>query len=93
MPNPIPLRIEDIYVPAKRKKTLEAEKVDALANDILENGQLTPIRVREGEGAVCVVGGVSPAGGAARVGGGAGDGLCHAGAVALSVAVRPRAIA
>ncbi|MEJ6389665.1 ParB/RepB/Spo0J family partition protein [Gymnodinialimonas ulvae] len=50
MPNPIPLRIEDIYVPAKRKKTLEAEKVDALANDILENGQTTPIRVREGKG-------------------------------------------
>ncbi len=50
MPNAIPLRIEDIYVPAKRKKTLEAEKVEALANDILENGQTTPIRVREGKG-------------------------------------------
>jgi ParB-like chromosome segregation protein Spo0J len=50
MPNPIPLRIDDIYVPAKRKKTLEADKVDALANDILENGQTTPIRVREGKG-------------------------------------------
>lgn len=50
MPNEIPLRIEDIYVPAKRKKTLEADKVDALANDILENGQTTPIRVREGKG-------------------------------------------
>ncbi|MEX3014321.1 ParB/RepB/Spo0J family partition protein [Gymnodinialimonas hymeniacidonis] len=50
MPNAIPLRIDDIYVPAKRKKTLEAEKVDALANDILENGQTTPIRVREGKG-------------------------------------------
>ncbi|ABD56346.1 ParB N-terminal domain-containing protein [Jannaschia sp. CCS1] len=48
MPNQIPLRIEDIYVPAKRRKTLEAGKVDALANDILENGQTTPIRVREG---------------------------------------------
>ncbi|WP_224815866.1 ParB/RepB/Spo0J family partition protein [Hasllibacter sp. MH4015] len=50
MPNAIPLRIDDIYVPAKRKKTLEAEKVEALANDILENGQTTPIRVREGKG-------------------------------------------
>ncbi len=50
MPNAIPLRIDDIYVPAKRKKTLEADKVDALANDILENGQTTPIRVREGKG-------------------------------------------
>lgn len=50
MPNPIPLRIEDVYVPAKRKKTLEADKVEALANDIMENGQTTPIRVREGKG-------------------------------------------
>ncbi|QXT40702.1 ParB N-terminal domain-containing protein [Gymnodinialimonas ceratoperidinii] len=50
MPNQIPLRMDDIYVPAKRKKTLEAERVDALAHDILENGQTTPIRVREGKG-------------------------------------------
>ncbi len=46
--NPIPLRIADVYVPVKRTKTLEADKVAALANDILENGQKTPIRVREG---------------------------------------------
>ncbi|OAN70776.1 chromosome partitioning protein ParB [Jannaschia sp. EhC01] len=50
MPNPIPLRIADIYVPGPRKKTLEADKVEALANDIIENGQTTPIRVREGKG-------------------------------------------
>lgn len=48
--NSIPLRVEDIYVPAKRKKTLEADKVEALAIDMLENGQTTPIRVREGKG-------------------------------------------
>lgn len=58
MPNPIPLRIEDIYVPAKRKKTLEAEKVEALANDIMENGQTTPIRVREGKGRYVLVEGL-----------------------------------
>ncbi len=50
MPNPIPLRIADVYVPVKRAKTLEPEKVEALANDILENGQITPISVREGKG-------------------------------------------
>ncbi|MEM9060072.1 MAG: ParB N-terminal domain-containing protein [Pseudomonadota bacterium] len=38
--------IAAIRVPAKRKRTLEAAKVDDLANDILENGQTTPIRVR-----------------------------------------------
>ncbi|GGA31599.1 ParB N-terminal domain-containing protein [Neptunicoccus cionae] len=41
--------IDQIRVPVKRKKTLEPAKVDALAEDILENGQITPIRVREGK--------------------------------------------
>lgn len=35
-----------IHVPAKRAKTLNADKVLALAEDILENGQQVPIRVR-----------------------------------------------
>ena len=38
--------IESVYVPAKRAKTLDADKVLTLANDILENGQTTPIRLR-----------------------------------------------
>jgi uncharacterized ParB-like nuclease family protein len=38
--------IDKIRVPVKRLKTLEADKVLALAEDILENGQTTPIRVR-----------------------------------------------
>ncbi len=38
--------IEMIYVPAKRLKTLEPDKVTALAEDILTNGQTTPIRLR-----------------------------------------------
>ena len=41
--------IASIRVPAKRKKTLVQDKVTELAEDILENGQLTPIRVREDE--------------------------------------------
>ncbi len=49
--------IADIRAPVKRKKTLEAEKVEALAEDILENGQTTPIRVREdGKGFVLIEG-------------------------------------
>lgn len=39
--------IASIRVPGKRKKTLETDKVLALAEDILENGQLTPISVRK----------------------------------------------
>lgn len=41
--------IADIRIPVKRKKTLEPAKVEALAEDILENGQTTPVRVREGK--------------------------------------------
>lgn len=49
--------IASIRVPVKRKKTLEADKVTALAEDMLENGQLTPIRVRQdGEGFILIEG-------------------------------------
>jgi ParB-like chromosome segregation protein Spo0J len=41
--------IDKIHVPVKRVKTLDPEKVDAIANDMLENGQTTPIRVRAGK--------------------------------------------
>ena len=56
------LRIEEIpvdkiYVPTARKKTLHPETVRVLAEDILENGQKTPIQVRlDGERYVLVEG-------------------------------------
>jgi ParB-like chromosome segregation protein Spo0J len=40
------LEIARIYVPVKRAKTLEPARVDALAEDMLEHGQTTPISVR-----------------------------------------------
>ncbi len=43
------ISIDEVYVPAPRRKTLKAEKVDELAEDILENGQLRPIQVRLGK--------------------------------------------
>ena len=49
--------IEKVYVPSKRAKTLDPDKVLALANDILEHGQLTPIRLRaDGERFVLIEG-------------------------------------
>ncbi len=45
----VDIPIAEIYVPTKRRTTLEADKVDALAEDILENGQQTPIQVRLGK--------------------------------------------
>ena len=41
------LAIADIYVPAKRRRTLKQETVDALAESILEDGLKVPILVRE----------------------------------------------
>ena len=38
--------IARIQVPVKRKQTLDPAKVEALAADMLENGQTTPIRCR-----------------------------------------------
>jgi sulfiredoxin len=40
------LPIDAVSVPVKRTKTLDAAKVEALANDMLDNGQTTPIQVR-----------------------------------------------
>jgi ParB-like chromosome segregation protein Spo0J len=39
-------KIDDIYVPVKRRKTLDVDVVNTLAEDILENGQQSPILVR-----------------------------------------------
>ena len=51
------LPIENIHVPTKRAKTLDQDKVLALANDMLENGQTTPIRLRaDGERFVLIEG-------------------------------------
>jgi sulfiredoxin len=40
------LAVDDIYVPVKRRGTLEQKRVDEIAASMLENGQQTPILVR-----------------------------------------------
>jgi ParB-like chromosome segregation protein Spo0J len=40
------LQIAAIYVPVKRAKTLDADKVGKIAESVLEGGQIAPIRVR-----------------------------------------------
>ncbi len=48
--------IDKIYVPlGKRKQAIDEDKVLALAEDILENGQTTPIYVRVGKGRYVLV--------------------------------------
>ena len=49
--------IANIYVPAKRRLTLNAATVEALAQNILEVGQLNPIMIRrDGERFVLIEG-------------------------------------
>jgi sulfiredoxin len=49
--------IASIYVPVKRRTTLDATKVQALAENIMESGQKAPILVRQdGERFVLVEG-------------------------------------
>ena len=49
--------IDKIYVPVKRRQTIDAEKVKRIAESMLDHGQETPIMVREdGERLVLVEG-------------------------------------
>ncbi len=52
------LKIDDIYVPVKLRKTLDAGKVEALAESILDKGQETPIQVRPDKGRYVLVTGL-----------------------------------
>ncbi|MDP6391212.1 MAG: ParB N-terminal domain-containing protein [Alphaproteobacteria bacterium] len=40
-------QIADIYVPAAKRKTLDPKIVDEIAESMLEEGQRTPIQVRQ----------------------------------------------
>lgn len=50
--------IDNVYVPVKRKKTLDQAKVDAIAESIMEEGQRTPIQLRQGDGRLVLVEGL-----------------------------------
>ena len=55
----VDIPIDKIYVPlGKRKQAIDEDKVLALAEDILENGQITPIYVRVGKGRYVLVEGL-----------------------------------
>ncbi len=50
-------KIENIYVPVKRQKLIDPEKVNSIAESMLVEGQRTPILVRrDGESLVLVEG-------------------------------------
>jgi sulfiredoxin len=43
----IRIEISDIYIPMKRRNSLDLESVTKLATDILEHGLTTPVLVRQ----------------------------------------------
>lgn len=50
-------KIEDIYVPVKRRRTLKSVTVDEIAESMLDEGQRTPILVRrDGERLILIEG-------------------------------------
>ena len=51
-------RIEDIYVPIKRRRTVKPTTVSAIAESMLEEGQRTPILVRKDRKRVVLVEGL-----------------------------------
>ena len=40
------VKLDSIYIPAERRKTLDTARAEKLAEDILENGLKIPIQVR-----------------------------------------------
>ena len=52
------LKLEEIYVPVKRRKTLDADKVESIAESIIDDGQQTPIQVRRGNGRFVLIEGL-----------------------------------
>ncbi|NKB60477.1 MAG: chromosome partitioning protein ParB [Alphaproteobacteria bacterium] len=40
------IKLEEIYIPNKRRNALEEEKINEIAESILEDGQKVPIQVR-----------------------------------------------
>lgn len=46
----VPLKVADIYMPTARKKELEAEKIDAITQQMLAGDEIKPIKVRKGKG-------------------------------------------
>lgn len=54
----IQIKIDEIYVPTRRKGTLKPEQVEELASSIMEEGLKLPISVRQGNGRFVLVEGL-----------------------------------
>jgi sulfiredoxin len=43
---PVPIKLEDIYIPVKFRATFDPKKAEAIAESVIENGLQMPIQVR-----------------------------------------------
>jgi ParB-like chromosome segregation protein Spo0J len=55
---PVVLKIAEIYVPAERRKELDPQKVQSVAERILEETEQDPIQVRRGKNGYVLIKGV-----------------------------------
>ena len=53
------VNIDEIYVPADRRKEIDAEKIEAEAKAMMEEEDDQPIQVRRGKGRFVLVSGVN----------------------------------
>ncbi len=54
----VAIPIDQIYVPTKLRAEIDPARIDALAEDILEDGLKVPISVRQGKGRYVLVAGL-----------------------------------
>ena len=54
----VTIRIDEIYVPVKRRDEIDPARVESLAENILEEGLKVPISVRQGKGRYVLVAGL-----------------------------------
>lgn len=58
MLKPVKVKLDEIYVPTRLRPTLDARKVEAIAESVIENGLQTPIQVRRDESRYVLVTGL-----------------------------------
>lgn len=58
MLKPVLVKIEQIYIPTDRRKEIDLEKVDVVAEKIIAEISHPPIHVRKGKGRYVLVSGV-----------------------------------
>ena len=55
----VAVKIEEIYIPADRRKEIDPQKIEVIAEAIIEDVEQRPIQVRKGKGRYVLVKGVN----------------------------------